>query len=66
VRYIDWPADKKAIDIGSFYADSSRFRGVTGWEPRVGLRDGFERTVAYYRQNLQHYLEPEKPEPPAS
>ena len=66
VRYIDWPADKKAIDIGSFYADSSRFRAVTGWEPRVGLRDGFERTVAYYRQNLQHYLEPEKPEPPAS
>jgi UDP-glucose 4-epimerase len=66
VRYVDWPADKKAIDIGSFYADSSRFRGVTGWEPRVGLRDGFERTVAYYRQNLQHYLDPEKPEPSAS
>jgi len=66
VRYIDWPADKKAIDIGSFYADSSRFRAVTGWEPRVGLRDGFERTVAYYRQHLQHYLEAEAPELSAS
>jgi UDP-glucose 4-epimerase len=63
VRYIDWPADKKAIDIGSFYADSSRFRAVTGWEPRVGLREGFERTVAYYRQHLPHYLEPDAPEP---
>jgi UDP-glucose 4-epimerase len=66
VRYVDWPAEKKAIDIGSFYADSSRFRAVTGWEPRVGLRDGFERTVAYYRQHLQHYLEPDALEPPAS
>ena len=25
-RFVEWPADKKAIDIGSFYADSSRFR----------------------------------------
>jgi UDP-glucose 4-epimerase len=66
VRYTDWPAEQKAIDIGSFYADSGRFRGVTGWEPRVGLREGFERTVAYYRQYLQHYLEPDAPEPPAS
>src|SRR5512136_1658577 len=24
VSYIDWPAEKKAIDIGSFYADSSK------------------------------------------
>jgi UDP-glucose 4-epimerase len=66
VRYVDWPAEKKAIDIGSFYADSSRFRAATGWEPRVGLREGLERTVAYYRQYLQYYLEPGAPEPEAS
>ena len=66
VRYVEWPAEKKAIDIGSFYADSSRFRAATGWEPRVGLREGLERTVAYYRQHLQHYLEPGGPEPEAS
>jgi len=66
VRYIDWPAEKKAIDIGSFYADSSRLRAATGWEPRVGLRDGFERTVAFYRQHLARYLEPGTPEPSAS
>jgi len=66
VRYVAWPAEKKAIDIGSFYADSSRFRAATGWEPRVGLREGLERTVAYYRQHLQHYLEPGGPEPEAS
>jgi UDP-glucose 4-epimerase len=58
VRFVEWPPEKKAIDIGSFFADSSRFARTTGWSPRVSLREGFERTVAYYRQNLPHYLNP--------
>jgi UDP-glucose 4-epimerase len=66
VRFIDWPEEKKAIDIGSFYADSSRLRAATGWQPRVTLREGLARTVAYYRQHLPQYLEPELPEPSAS
>ena len=57
VRYVDWPAEKKAIDIGSFYADSSRFREALGWEPKVGLCEGLTRTVAYYREHLAHYLD---------
>jgi UDP-glucose 4-epimerase len=65
VRFVDWPEEQKAIDIGSFYADSGKFRAATGWQPRTDLREGFERTVAYYRQYLQHYLEPDAPEPPA-
>ena len=55
-RLVEWPADKKAIDIGSFYADSTRFRNTTGWEPRTTLRDGLAQTIAYYRQHLPRYL----------
>jgi UDP-glucose 4-epimerase len=55
-RMVEWPPDKKAIDIGSFYADSSRFRAVTGWEPTTSLRDGLARTIAYYREHLPRYL----------
>ena len=55
-RFVDWPAEKKAIDIGSFYADSTRFRSATGWEPRVDLRDGLTRTFAFYREHLGRYL----------
>jgi UDP-glucose 4-epimerase len=57
VTYVPWPAEKKQIDIGSFYSDSSKFRAVSGWVPRVGLHEGFERTIAFYRANLPHYLE---------
>jgi UDP-glucose 4-epimerase len=56
-RFVDWPADKKAIDIGSFYADSTKFMAVTGWRPQVPLREGLARTVAYYREHLPRYLE---------
>jgi len=58
VRFVEWPAEKKAIDIGSFYADSSRFMATTGWTPRVNLREGFTRTIAFYREHLARYLDP--------
>jgi UDP-glucose 4-epimerase len=55
-RLVEWPAEKKAIDIGSFYADSTRFRETTGWTPATTLRDGLTQTIAYYRQHLPQYL----------
>jgi UDP-glucose 4-epimerase len=57
VRYVEWPAEKKAIDIGSFYSDSSKFSRAVGWSPAVNLREGLTRTVAFYRDHLSHYLE---------
>ena len=56
VRYVEWPADKKAIDIGSFYADSTKFKRVTGWAPAVPLAEGLARTVAFYRDHLGQYI----------
>ncbi|HMS61394.1 MAG TPA: sugar dehydratase, partial [Solirubrobacteraceae bacterium] len=31
------------------WVDASRLRGLTGWEPRVGLEDGLRRTIDWYR-----------------
>jgi nucleoside-diphosphate-sugar epimerase len=55
-RMVDWPPEKRAIDIGSFYADSSLIARTLGWRPTVDLRDGLQRTVAFYRANLSHYV----------
>jgi UDP-glucose 4-epimerase len=57
VTYVPWPPEKKQIDIGSFYSDSSKFMRATGWTPRVPLREGFERTIAYYRAHMPRYVE---------
>jgi UDP-glucose 4-epimerase len=56
VRFVDWPEEKRRIDIGSFYSDSSRFIAATGWPRTVNLRDGLRRTLAYYRAHAAHYL----------
>lgn len=56
VRFIEWPADKKRIDIGSFYSDSVKFRTATGWAPRVGLEEGLGRTLDFYRHHLTEYV----------
>jgi UDP-glucose 4-epimerase len=57
VRFVEWPPDKKVIDIGSFYADSSKFTTGTGWRPAVDLREGLARTVAFYREHLPRYVD---------
>jgi UDP-glucose 4-epimerase len=57
VRYVPWPEEKQRIDIGSFYADSTRFRTMSGWRPRLPLREGLARTLAYYREHMAHYVE---------
>jgi UDP-glucose 4-epimerase len=57
VEYVSWPPDKKVIDIGSFYADSTRFMKATGWKPAVSLADGLARTIDFYRRHFSRYVD---------
>ena len=57
VRFVEWPAEKKLIDIGSFYTDSTKFRQAVGWQPETRLVDGLRQTIAFYRQHMPHYLD---------
>lgn len=51
-----FPADRKRIDIGDYYADYTHIHNALGWHPVVSLHEGLSRTLAFYRQHLQHYL----------
>ena len=62
MRFVEWPADKKRIDIGSFYTDSTKFKQTVGWQPRVSLRDGLKETLAFYSRHLPHYLDEPAPD----
>ena len=56
VRYVEGPSEKKAIDIGDFYADSSKVTRTVGWRPTIPLVEGLTRTVEFYREHLERYL----------
>jgi len=55
-RFVEWPPDKKAIDIGDFYADSSLIERTLGWRPVTPLGDGLRQTIEFYRAHLAHYV----------
>jgi UDP-glucose 4-epimerase len=55
VRFVEWPEEKRKIDIGSFYSDSSKFTGTTGWRPTTSLRIGLRQTFEYYRAHFDRY-----------
>jgi UDP-glucose 4-epimerase len=55
-EFKEFPAARKRIDIGDYFADDSRFRALTGWAPRHSLTEGLAQSVAYYREFLQAYL----------
>jgi UDP-glucose 4-epimerase len=57
IRTVPWPAEKKPIDIGSYYGTSALIEQELGWRPKVALRDGLERTIRYYEKNLARYLD---------
>jgi CDP-glucose 4,6-dehydratase len=40
-----------AGEIDRQWLDSGKLRALTGWAPRVGLREGLARTVAWYREH---------------
>lgn len=52
----EFPAERKRIDIGDYYADWSLIRDALGWEPRTDLREALRRTLDYYRRHLGRYL----------
>ena len=56
VRIREFPADRKAIDIGDYYADFGKAQRELGWTPRTGLEDGLRQTLDFYREHLGHYL----------
>src|SRR6266478_4087365 len=44
----EFPPDRRAIDVGDYYADFSKIRTQLGWEPKSALRETIETTLSYF------------------
>jgi nucleoside-diphosphate-sugar epimerase len=51
----EFPADRRAIDIGDYYGDFSKIRKQLGWEPKRSLRETIEATLSYFKDSIARY-----------
>jgi len=52
----EFPSDRKQIDIGDYYSDDRRIRDQLGWNPKVSLAEGINRTLSFYRDSIREYV----------
>lgn len=56
VVFTDFSPERKAQEPGDFVSDIAKIRRLTGWAPKVALREGLERTVDFYRGRRAEYF----------
>ena len=55
VQQVEWPADRYFVETGDYISDIGKITGAMGWRPRTPLKEGIERTVAYYTKYREKY-----------
>jgi UDP-glucose 4-epimerase len=49
VEWVEWPSERRSIEVGDQLLDARRTREALGWAPRVGLHEGLRRTATWFR-----------------
>jgi len=56
VKFVPWPEDRAAIEIGDAVISNAKITSALGWRPKTGIRDGLRRTREYFASRLENYL----------
>lgn len=54
-KCVEFPKDRKKIEIGDYIADYSKITKAIGWKPKTKLADGIEKTLTYYKKYKKYY-----------
>lgn len=49
VLHVEWPDDRKRIDVGDIIIDSAQIQADLGWEATINLEEGMQATIEYFR-----------------
>lgn len=52
---VPWPPNYEKIETGDVSLDISKLQNITGWSPKVSLKEGIEKTYNYYKKYSAHY-----------
>ena len=55
VKFVEWPADRKVIEIGDAVISNKKIRETLNWRPLFDLKSGLERTREYFADRLRQY-----------
>jgi UDP-glucose 4-epimerase len=56
VRFVPWPKDREAIEIGDAVITNAKIKRVLSWTPKSTLSQGLLATRDYFRTHLDRYL----------
>lgn len=56
VRFVEWPRDREAIEIGDAVISNRKIASTLGWRAVVDLETGLARTREYFQDKLKPYL----------
>ena len=56
VTYVDWPKDRKLIEVGDAIISNKKIKKMINWKPKCSLKEGFLKTKNYFGSCLQEYL----------
>ena len=56
IKHVEWPKNYENVETGDFYADISRIKNELNWKPSTSLESGLEKTIEFYRKNLDKYI----------
>ena len=59
VRCVPFPPERQLIDVGNVHSSFAKIDSALGWRPRTPLREGLERTIAFYQRHRSHYWKPD-------
>jgi UDP-glucose 4-epimerase len=56
VTFVDWPKDRKAIEVGDAIISNQKIKEILNWSPQYDLKKGLIQTRAYFESCLDEYL----------
>jgi len=56
VRFVEWPQERKAIDVGDVVLSNKKIKAALNWWPQYDLKEGLTRTKDYFDHCLREYL----------
>jgi len=57
VVFVEWPAERRRIEIGDALISNAKIKRCLAWEPAVDLRAGLLKTKEYFEGCLNRYCE---------